>query len=232
MNLLIDLMHQAMAERGRADYYSGGNMFVHYSVEQANAVATQPVELVRHFRGPDVFWVGGVDGRGDRDYWAVWEEGGRYPDLIVELLSPTTARVDRTTKKAIYERTFKTQDYVLYDREEQRIEGYHLVAGSYREQELDPRGWLRLETLGLWLGKWQGTRTGVKATWLRLFDDAGRMIPDNVELLDGERQRADGERQRADAEQQRADAEKQRADAEKQRADALAAELARLRRED
>ncbi|HEY4575561.1 MAG TPA: hypothetical protein VIJ26_16410, partial [Thermoanaerobaculia bacterium] len=51
MNLLIDLIFQAMSERGRADFFSGGNMFVYYSYEQARDIAAgRP-----YFRGPDVF---------------------------------------------------------------------------------------------------------------------------------------------------------------------------------
>jgi len=28
--------------------------------------------------------------------WVVWKEGGRYPDVIVELMSPSTAKIDVT----------------------------------------------------------------------------------------------------------------------------------------
>nr|WP_322505530.1 hypothetical protein [Chroococcidiopsis cubana] len=40
-----------------------------------------------------------VDGSRERQGWVVWEEDGRYPDVIVELLSPSTAKVDRGVKK-------------------------------------------------------------------------------------------------------------------------------------
>ena len=35
IGLLLDVIGQAMAERGRTDYYSGGDMFVYHSREQA-----------------------------------------------------------------------------------------------------------------------------------------------------------------------------------------------------
>ena len=92
------------------DFFAGGNMFIYYSHEQAHAVATEPLAKTRHFRGPDVFFVAGTEGGPERKAWVVWNEHGRYPDFIVELLSRSTARVDRTTKKAIYERTFATPD--------------------------------------------------------------------------------------------------------------------------
>ena len=58
MNLLIDLIYEAMTERGRTDFFAGGDMFVYYAYEQARDIAAgRP-----YFRGPDVFYVGGVEG--------------------------------------------------------------------------------------------------------------------------------------------------------------------------
>jgi Uma2 family endonuclease len=34
-----------------------------------------------------------------RNSWVVWEEDGRYPNLIIELLSDSTSKTDRTLKK-------------------------------------------------------------------------------------------------------------------------------------
>jgi Uma2 family endonuclease len=219
INLLIDVIEQAMARRGRRDFFAGGNMFVYFSVAQAQAVATLPVEETRQFRGPDVFFVGAVDRRPDRNAWVVWQEGGRYPDVIVELLSPSTAAIDRTEKKDLYERTFRTPEYFLYDRETDVLEGWQLVEGRYEPLAPDHRGWLLSRQLDLWLGRWQGERAGQTTTWLRLFNGAGRPVPTADEA----------ERQHAEAERQRAEAEHQRAEAERQRAEAAEAEVARLR---
>jgi len=230
MNLLIDVIRQAMAERQREDFFVGGNMFVYFSVEQAQTVASEPREKHPQFRGPDVFFVSGVEGRCDRKAWVVWNEEGRYPDLIIELLSPSTANVDRTAKKTLYESTFRTPEYFLYEPESEELEGFRLLDGAY--QPVKPgtkpgfQGRLWSRQLGLWLGRWQGRRTGLDATWLRLYDSDGRLIPTAEE---SERGRADAEYQRAESERQRADAERQRAEAERQRADAAEAELALLR---
>lgn len=51
MNVLIRSFQQAWGDRN--DYYTGGNMFVYYSREQA---------WNRDFRGPDFFAVLDVDG--------------------------------------------------------------------------------------------------------------------------------------------------------------------------
>ena len=88
MNVLIDSVLLALAER--SDFFAGGNMFVYYSRNQA---------MNRDFRGPDFFVALDVDGSRSRQGWVVWEEDGRYPDVIVELLSPSTANVDRGVKK-------------------------------------------------------------------------------------------------------------------------------------
>ncbi|AFZ13737.1 protein of unknown function DUF820 [Crinalium epipsammum PCC 9333] len=103
MNVLIRSMLTALAQRN--DYFAGGNMFIYYSSAQARN---------RDFRGPDFFIVLNVDGRTDRQGWVVWEENGRYPDVIVELMSPSTAQVDICAKKDIYEQTFRTPDYFVY----------------------------------------------------------------------------------------------------------------------
>ncbi|MBW8877376.1 MAG: Uma2 family endonuclease [Acidobacteria bacterium] len=221
MNLLIEVIHQAMAERGRTDFFAGGNMFVYYAYEQARDVATGR----RYFRGPDVFYVGGVPG-GDRKAWVAWEEGGRLPDLIVELLSPSTARIDRTVKKDLYAQAFRTPEYFLYDPATLALEGFRLARGGYRPLTANARGRLWSEQLGLELGLWQGVRLAVETTWVRLYDAEGRLIPT---LEEAEHQRAEAERERADAEHERAETERERAETERRRAEAAEAELARLR---
>jgi len=207
INLLIDVARQAMAERGRPDFFAGGDMFVYHSVEQARDVARGRPYL----RGPDFFFVGGVEDH-DRKAWVSWQEGGRLPDVIVELLSPSTKKIDRTVKKDLYARIFRTPEYFLYEPATGELEGFCLVGDRY--QRLFPDGENRMwsEKLGLRLGLWHGLRTGVETTWVRLYDEAGRLVPTPEEAADA-----------------RADAAHQRAEAERRRADAAEAELARLR---
>ncbi len=220
MDLLLDGIRQAMAERGRTDFYSGGNMFVYYSMEQAqDVVAGRP-----YFRGPDVFYIGGVEGHArSRKAWVSWEEGGRLPDLIVELLSPSTAKIDRTVKRDLYARVFRTREYYLFDPDVLRLEGLRLDGDAYKPILPNAQGRLRSEVLGLELGLWTGVyKNENETTWVRLFQPDSRMIPVTEE-------RAEAERQRAEAERQRAEAERQRAEAAEARAAAAEAELARLR---
>ena len=187
MNLLIEVIRQAMAERGRSDFFAGGDMFVYYSYEQARDVASGKP----YFRGPDVFYVGGVEPRRERKSWVSWEEGGRLPDLIVELLSPSTARIDRTVKKDLYAREFRTSEYYLYEPETRKLEGFRLLGDLYQPILPDQHGRLWSQQFGFALGLWQGERMGEEGTWVRLFDTDGRLVPTFEELVEAERRRAD-----------------------------------------
>jgi Uma2 family endonuclease len=243
MDLLIDLVEHH--NRGRDDFYAGGNMFIYFSEEAV---------FNRDFRGPDFFFVKHVRHAPLRRYWVVWREGGRYPDVIIELMSPTTAVIDRTTKKDLYEQVFRTSDYFCYDPAARKLEGWRLVEGHYEPIPPNEKGWLWSNQLQLWLGTWEGPYRGHRAVWLRFFDAAGEFVPTHAEaaqlqadvererseevlrLAEAERQRAEEAKRLADAERQRAEGERQRAEeaqrlaeAERQRADALAAELARLK---
>jgi Uma2 family endonuclease len=52
------------------------------------------------------------------------------PDLVVEILSPSTAEIDRSLKKRIYERA-GVGEYWIADPESRRLEQYRLVDGVY-----------------------------------------------------------------------------------------------------
>lgn len=87
--------------RNRQDFYVSGNITVYYSPDQRKS---------EDFRGPDFLVVLGTE-RKPRKSWVVWEEGGNYPNVIIELLSDSTASVDKGLKKEIYQNTFRTPEY-------------------------------------------------------------------------------------------------------------------------
>lgn len=205
MNALIRSLNQAYCDR--SDFFAGGNMFIYYSSTQAKN---------RDFRGPDFFIVLNIDGSYSREGWVVWEEEGRYPDVIVELMSDSTATVDITTKKDLYERTFKTPDYFVYDPfDPDSLRGWHLnLDEGYRELTPNEQGWLWCQRLGLWLGTWQGTIDRDEAAWLRFYDQQGNLVLLPEEAAE---QRAEAAQQQAEVSEQRAEAAQQRAEiAEKQ----------------
>jgi len=85
----------------------------------------------------------------------------------VELTSPSTARTDKVRKKAIYEGTFRTPDYFIYDPfDGNSLQGWHLGADQrYHSLERNERGWL-----------W-GTIDRETAIWARFYDSEGNLIP-------------------------------------------------------
>ena len=102
MELLLNQLVPWLAER--EDGYVGGNMFVYYSLAQVRN---------RDFKGPDFFAVLGVPKR-ERKSWFVWEEG-KAPDVVIELLSESTAQQDKTNKKQIYQNRVRVPEYFWFD---------------------------------------------------------------------------------------------------------------------
>ncbi len=154
--------------RDRQDYFAAGNLTIYFSPEQ---VKTQD------FRGPDFFVVLGTEDR-PRKSWTVWEEGGLYPHVIVELLSGSTASNDRGVKKEIYQNTFRTPDYFWFDPESLEFCGFHLLDGQYQEQPSNEQGWRWSQQLQLYLGVQEGR--------LRFFTAAGELVltPEEAALMD------------------------------------------------
>ncbi|MEC4806623.1 MAG: Uma2 family endonuclease [Jaaginema sp. PMC 1079.18] len=210
MNVLIESLHQAYQER--EDYYTSGNMFVYYSSEQVRN---------QDFRGPDFFAVLNVDGTRERRSWIVWEEGGRYPDAIVEFMSPSTANIDKREKKRLYGETFRTRDYFVYDPfDGESLQGWNLQGtGEYEDLTPNERGWLWCESLGLWLGTWEGTILKETAIWLRFYDRDRNLVL----LAQEERDLAQEER---DLAQEERDLERERAEQERQQREQVEANLA------
>lgn len=210
--------------RHRNDYYVGGNMFVYFSQQQVRN---------QDYRGPDFFFVKGVRADVSRETWTIWDEGGRYPDFIIELLSKTTREEDLTTKKELYDRTFHLNQYCCYDPMSKELVGWHRRGGKFEPMVKNEKGWFWIEDMQLWLRIWHGDYHGLDADWPRFYSAEGTLLltrgEDEHQLRDAEKLRADAERQRAEVANQRAKSEQQRADAERRRADALAAELARLK---
>jgi len=155
----------------RNDYFAAANLTIYYSPNQKKS---------EYFRGPDFFVVLGTERRLDRKSWVVWGEGGKYPDVIVEILSPSTAKIDRGEKKQIYQDIFRTPDYFGFDPETLELQGFRLMEGQYQAIEPTNRGWLWSDLLGLFLGIYQQQ--------LRYFNREGELIPTPAEVAKQERQ--------------------------------------------
>jgi hypothetical protein len=176
-------------------------MFVYFNLKQ-----------LRHqdFRGPDVFVVLDVPKR-ERKSWVVWQ-GGKGPDVVIELLSENTVGIDKGEKKRVYQDQLKVIEYFWYDPFTEELAGFQLQGGVYVPIEPDVEGGLVSKRLGLKLVKWEGKYAGVDAVWLRWATREGELLPTEEELAEQEKRRAEQERQRAEQAEQLARQQKQRVD--------------------
>jgi Uma2 family endonuclease len=105
------------------DQIASGNLTIYYNQRQIKS---------RDFRGPDFFVVLGTEKK-DRKSWAIWEEDGKYPNVIVEILSDKTAKIDKGLKKQLYQDTFRTPEYFWFDPISLELKGFHLTDGQYED---------------------------------------------------------------------------------------------------
>ncbi|MDY6784930.1 MAG: Uma2 family endonuclease [Cyanobacteriota bacterium] len=196
----------------RDNGYVGGNMFVYFSLEQARN---------QDFRGPDFFAALGVP-KGERKSWVVWQEG-KAPDVVIELLSASTAQRDKTEKKRIYQNQLRVSEYFWYDPfNSEDWEGFFLEGGVYQPIKANDRGQRISRALDLALVRWHGSFKGTTATWLRWATLDGELLPLPEEIAKAAEQRAETAQQRAKTAQQRAETAQQRAEtAERARQDAI-----------
>jgi Uma2 family endonuclease len=145
--------------RDRQDFYITGNLTVYYDEQQIKS---------RNFRGPDIFIVLGVEKK-DRRSWVVWDEGGKYPNVVIELLSSSTATVDRGTKKQLYQDVWRVPNYFWFHPETLEFAGFHLVDGKYQAIAPTATGFLWSDQLELYLG--------IHEQQLRWFTVAGILVP-------------------------------------------------------
>jgi Uma2 family endonuclease len=141
------------------DYYASGNLTIYYNEEQLKK---------RDFCGPDFFVVLDTEKR-PRKSWVVWGEQGKYPNVIVEILSDSTANIDRTKKKILYQNTFRTPNYFWFDPNTLEWQGFRLIEGQYQAISANEQGYLWSEELGLYLGIFDRK--------LRYFTVDGQLVP-------------------------------------------------------
>jgi Uma2 family endonuclease len=159
--------------RDRTDFFLGANLTIYFSRQQLKN---------RDYRGPDFFLVKNTT-NDPRPSWVVWEEDGRYPNIIIELLSDSTAKQDRTIKKQLYQDRFRTPEYFWFSPDTLEFEGFRLVGALYIAIPADDRGWRWSEELGLFLG--------IHDRKLRYFTPEGDLVPNFREAVESEQARAE-----------------------------------------
>ncbi|MFB2970059.1 Uma2 family endonuclease [Aerosakkonema sp. BLCC-F183] len=153
-----------------------------------------------------------------RSSYVIWQEGAN-PFLVVELLSPGTEKEDlgelalldeentsevHSTQESngqhsreipprkwdVYERILRVPYYAVFSRYSDRLRGFKLDGGRYREQTIDtenPQFWIPELKLGLAI--WQGEFEGISRRWLRWYDGEGNWLQTDAELAFAEAER-------------------------------------------
>ena len=158
----------------RNNYFAAGNLTIYYSPRKKKS---------ENFRGPYFFVVLNTTPDQTRRSWVVWEEDGKYPNVIVEILSDSTAKTDREDKKKLYQDTFRTPDYFWFDPITLEFQGFTLISGKYEPIKPNEQGWLYSSQLGLYLG--------INEDKLRYFTSEGELVPTPEESALQERQKAE-----------------------------------------
>jgi Uma2 family endonuclease len=196
--------------RDRHDFYATGNLTIYYSQDKI---------ITRDFRGPDFFVVLGAENRPRRS-WMLWAEEGKYPNVIIEFLSHSTASVDRGPKKTLYQDTFRTPEYFWFHPETFEFKGFCLMGGQYQELKANAQGWLWSEQLELFVG--------IEESKLRFFDPEGQLILSPEERAVQAQQQVESERQQRELAQQQVESERQQRELAQQQVEQLRSRLREL----
>ncbi len=135
--------------------------------------------------------------------YVLWQEKVS-PFIVIEFLSESTENQDLgktfresgepPTKWQVYEEILKIPFYITFDRVTDELIAFRLKDLKYEPfTAIDNRFYL--EELDLTLGLWQGKYEEIDRLWLRWYDKAGNLIPNNVERIELERSKKDFEKE-------------------------------------
>jgi Uma2 family endonuclease len=246
-----EIMHSDAHERNRTYLY---DVLLARTANRPDAVVLTDVRIAWDVpglkaHGLDLMLIFGV---GERKNWTTFDvaEEGVRPTLIIEVVSPEYAGLDRSTKLEHYDRA-GVPFYLILDTLQQdghetlRLLAYHRPAGKYTPLPTDERERVWLEPVQIWVS--------VEHNELVIYDEHNVVIPNFVGMVqardaaeqraaaEAEQRRVAEQRAAAEAEQRRVAEQRAAAEAEQRRiaeqraADfeaqlqALQAEIARLR---
>jgi Uma2 family endonuclease len=191
--------------------YVSGNMMLYY--EEGNP---------RRTRSPDVQVTFGIPKLPERRVYLVWVEG-KGPDLIIEVTSRKTARIDLGEKMDLYRDVLRVREYFLFDPYEEylkpSLQGFRLARGRYLSIK-EVNGRLPSQLTGLHL-----ERVG---TELRLYDPkTGKFLLTPREMHEARLQAEEQRRLEEEARKREEEARKREEEARKR----SEADVERLRQE-
>ena len=107
---------------------------------------------------------------------------GEVPAVVMEFLSDTE-QGEYSSKSTypygkwyFYERILQVPIYVIFEPNEGTLEVHSLSSGRYEVQQPDANQRYWIESIGLFLGVWHGTKSQITANWLRWWDASGQML--------------------------------------------------------
>ncbi len=100
MTMLIECLEDRYTQEPMV--YVSGNMMMYYVQNDKR----------RHV-SPDVFFVRGI-ANAERDAYFVWLEG-KGPNVVFEISSETTSKIDTGTKLLLYQNVLRVPEYFLFD---------------------------------------------------------------------------------------------------------------------
>lgn len=111
-----------------------GLLFVFLSKNRKGELFNAPVDVFLNKENafqPDIIFI-------LHDNSGIIREDGIYgaPDLIIEILSPSTAHYDLREKKQVYERS-GVEEYWVVDPEDKETKGFFLRSGKYAKSVLE-----------------------------------------------------------------------------------------------
>ncbi len=181
---ILDILR--LRYRGRRVYVAS-NLLVYY--EKGN-----PSKFVV----PDDFAVLDCD-PGRRRTFKIWEEGGKVPNVVIEVTSRGSRREDETYKPQVYAR-LGVEEYFLYDPTadylKPPLQGFRLEQGDYIRLAPDEAGALRCEQLDILLQLEQGDL-------VMLDGSSGEVLRTAAEAADAAREAAEGRAAELEAEVRR-----------------------------
>ncbi len=200
--------------RARADVFIAGDNFI-YPVEGDNKLRL----------APDVYVAFGRP-KGRRGSYRVWDEGGVFPQVIFEVLSPSNRTGEMQKKQEFYDRHGSEEYYVLQPDGEMYLEGWRRIGGKL---ELIPYDDM-IDFVSPLLGVCFVTRSGIVEVYGpdgKLWDTPLGMIVEANALVEKAEERAEEAEEKAD----RMRTDRDRVQAERDRATATALRLAEKLRE-
>ncbi len=120
--------------------------------------------------------------------------GRKYPNVIIELLSNSTAKVDKGLKFELYQETFRTPEYFWFHPNTLEFQGFRLVGGKYQALEPNAQGWLWSQQLELFLGIYESK--------LRFFNVDNQLVATPEERAQAAERETEAERQQRELVQQ------------------------------